>query len=127
MKSEKGGIGSRVWARVPPGGFRTDFRRCELRIGSFGGAGREVRPASNDVLILVLLYGYSCVNLKRHLVQLFSLPDGVHARPIALEGFDLQAQLLTQVAADEPAHTVCLPGRSGHDVLEAGSARPLQQ
>src|SRR6267154_1303674 len=126
MKSENGGIGSRVRARVPLGGSGNDSRGCELRIGSFGGAGREDRPASNDVLIIVLLYGYSCFNLKRRLVGLFSLPDGVHPRPIALEGFDLQPQLLSQMAADESAHTVRLPGRSGHNVLEACPARPLQ-
>src|SRR5262245_24722186 len=46
---------------------------------------------------------------------------------LALGGFDGQAELLAQSAADEPADTVGLPSGSGHDALEGGTTRPLQQ
>ena len=70
------------------------------------------------MFILVLLYGYFWFNLKRSLVRLGSLPDGVHALAIALERSDLQAQLLAQMAADETSHAVRLPAGSGHGVHE---------
>src|SRR5262249_38429763 len=45
----------------------------------------------------------------------------------ALGGFDGQAELLAQCSADEAADAVSLPLGGGHDAVECGSARPLQQ
>src|SRR6266849_11082729 len=53
--------------------------------------------------------------------------DGVDALSVALEGPNLQAQLLLQLATDETPYAVSLPSRRAHNGLQRGPFGLLQQ
>src|SRR5690242_16740364 len=71
--------------------------------------------------------GRDCRPAPTHEEVVASAFDGVDTLSVALEGPNFQAQLLLQLAADEPSYAVSLPSGRAHDGLQCGPARLLQQ